>query len=71
MHIDTRFLIVHPATAAWWDQRGQCESCRHMRLKRGEGNEGVMRCAAAHHPDPQVEDRLACHGIPMPEGDPK
>ena len=27
--------------------------------------------ARAQQPDPQVADRLARHGIPMPEGDPK
>ena len=58
MQIDERFLTVHPATAAWWERRSSCESCRHLRLKRGEGNEGVMRCAVAKHPDPQVRHML-------------
>ena len=59
MMLDTRFLTVHPATALWWKQREQCESCKHLRLKRGEGNEGVMRCAVARHPDPQVRLMLS------------
>ena len=58
MQIDTRFLTVHPATATWWAQRGRCESCRHLRLRRGEGNEGVMRCAVSKHSDPQVRHML-------------
>ena len=33
----------------------------------------AMEVAELHHgiTDPQVADRLARHGIPMPEGDPK
>lgn len=59
MQIDTRFLKVHPATAVWWEQRSQCASCRHTRMKCGDGNEGVMRCAVARHPNAQVRMMLA------------
>jgi hypothetical protein len=59
MQIDTRFLTIHPATVVWWAQRPQCESCQHMRLKRGDGNEGVMRCAVARHPNENVRMMLA------------
>lgn len=59
MQIDTRFLTVHPATQVWWQQRERCESCKHLRLRQGEGNEGVMRCAVAKHPDPQVRLMLS------------
>ena len=55
MQIDQTFLRVHPATALWWQQREQCKSCRHMRLLEG----GVLRCAAAHHPDAQVRLMLS------------
>lgn len=28
--VDPRYLTLHPATALWWTQRGQCEGCIHM-----------------------------------------
>ena len=59
MQIDQRFLAPHPATLEWWDRRERCESCAHSRLKRGEGNEGVLRCARAQHPQPLVRRMLA------------
>ena len=31
----------------------------------------ALRAALAQQADPQIADRLARHGIPMPEGDPK
>lgn len=45
--IDERFLSVHPATLAWWDQREQCERCAHMHLSAGAHNEAVARCWVA------------------------
>ena len=59
MQIDTRFLTPHPATLEWWRQREQCETCQHVRLRRGDGNEGVLRCARAQHPQPLVRRMLA------------
>ena len=47
MQIDTRFLTVHPATAAWWDQRGRCESCRHLLVTAHYEGERIMRCRLA------------------------
>ena len=44
MEIDARFLRVHPATEVWWQQREQCESCRHMMLIEGNIGESIMRC---------------------------
>lgn len=43
--MDTRFLRVHPATQAWWEQRDLCEKCKHMILREGNEGESIMRCA--------------------------
>ena len=52
MQIDERFLTIHPATQAWWAQRGRCESCRHCVSGTSHEGESVMRCAATpmNHP---------------------
>jgi hypothetical protein len=57
--LSEQFLRVHPATQAWWQRRERCESCKHSRLKRGEGNEGVLRCNRAQHPNPLVRQMLS------------
>lgn len=57
--LDDRFLAVHPATSLWWEQREQCETCKHLRLKQGDGNEAVMRCAVAKHPNQLIRQMLA------------
>lgn len=46
MKLDTRFLKVHPATAAWWDQREKCARCAHVlnQLENFPRAMPVMRC---------------------------
>lgn len=45
MSLDPRFLTVHPATALWWEQRQQCERCRHVEIDVPQ-----MRCRKINHP---------------------
>ena len=47
MNIDERFLTLHPATAAWWDRRARCESCRHLLVTAHHEGERIMRCRLA------------------------
>ena len=48
----SEFLSVHPATALWWEQRGQCQRCAHVRIKMEAFDESVpvMRCAMVRTP---------------------
>lgn len=39
--IDTRFLKIHPATAAWFERRKKCESCANR-----TPHEGGIACMA-------------------------
>ena len=59
MLLDQRFLTLHPATAAWWEQRERCESCRWCSLREGNDGEGMMICLAAPQPDEHVRRMLA------------
>lgn len=52
--LDTTFLTPHPATAAWWSQRAQCESCSASYHEVGIGG---MRCRA----NPQSKNQMP-HG---------
>ena len=52
MLIDTRFLTLHPATAAWWDRRARCESCRHLLVTAHHEGERIMRCRLAKQNGP-------------------
>jgi hypothetical protein len=71
MQIDTRFLTVHPATAAWWDRRDRCESCRHLLVTRHYEGERIMRCSAAKQGGPNGAqyciDARSEEGICRPE----
>lgn len=44
--MDPRFLAVHPATALWWQQRGKCEACVHVRRV----GKTAMYCTASPAP---------------------
>lgn len=67
MQIDPTYLVPHPETVKWWAQREQCNTCRHLSSKAGEGGEGVMRCRAAQRPAPLVRRMLAARGVdPQP-----
>ena len=57
--LSEQFLHTHPATLDWWQRRERCESCKHSRLKRGDGNEGVLRCARSRRPNALVRQMLA------------
>jgi hypothetical protein len=63
MQIDERFLTVHPATAAWWERRSSCESCRHLKLREGHEGEGVMRCTAVRVDQRASRDLLGAYCI--------
>lgn len=65
MQIDTRFLSVHPATAAWWGQRERCESCRHCAVSYGLDGHRIMRCAVSQHKDPVLRRLYAGRATDM------
>ena len=50
--IDQTFLRVHPATQTWWQQRGECESCRHLLVTAHHEGERIMRCRVAKQKGP-------------------
>ncbi len=57
------FLRVHPATAAWWERRSSCESCRHLNLREGHEGEGIMRCTAVRVDQRASRDLLGAYCI--------
>ena len=63
MLLDQRFLTIHPATSAWWDQREKCESCRWLNLREGTEGEGVMRCTAVRVDQRATRDLLGAYCI--------
>ena len=46
--LDPQFRTLHPATALWWEQRKQCEGCKHLDAQPDPGLQSsdqiVMRC---------------------------
>ena len=71
MQIDERFLSVHPATAAWWDQRAKCRTCAHLVLVDGHEGEEDMRCRQMRQNGPRGHgyciDARSEEGICRPE----
>lgn len=50
--IDTRFLTVHPSTAAWWARRDKCRACAHyMPSIEHQKDRGGERCGALMMPN--------------------
>lgn len=46
--LDPTFLTLHPATALWWEQRKQCERCKHVDARSDTNKQSVgqtvLRC---------------------------
>lgn len=57
--IDTRFLRLHPVTALWWQQRGQCRQCVNYIDSASPTLDGE-RCAAAVSADRRKGDHEYC-----------
>lgn len=45
--LDTRFLIVHPDTRAWWKQRSTCRACAHYQTTESVSGGRAERCKKA------------------------
>ena len=66
MKLDTRFLSVHPATQAWWEQRPKCRTCAHLVLVDGHEGEEDMRCRQMRQNGPR--GHAYCIDVRGPDG---
>lgn len=60
--IDTRFLSVHPDTAAWWRRRDKCEGCANLVKPETATGVKAMRCSASPREDKGVGAAAARRG---------